>query len=85
MCSSSKGGQDLKIKKIPTSALDPSQLTDFVAIANAADARREERKRQELKAQKQAQRLAAAQEEKRHQKQSSTGSTWDRLLMACHL
>lgn len=86
MCSSSKGGQDLKVKKIPTSVLNHSQLSDFVAIANAADARREERERIELEAQRQAQRLAiAAQEEKRHQKKrSNTDSAWDRLLVACH-
>jgi len=48
MCSSPKSSSSSKIKKVRTSPLSNSELNNFVAIANASDARREERERLEL-------------------------------------
>lgn len=43
MCSSPKSSAVSSLKKVPTSALTSSELNSFVSIANAADARREEK------------------------------------------
>ncbi len=43
MCSSPKSSAVSNLKKVPTSPLTSSELNSFVSIANAADARREEK------------------------------------------
>jgi hypothetical protein len=85
MCSSPKASQDLKVKKIPTSSLNQAQLSNFVAIANAADTRREAKEQAEQAALKQSQRLERAE----HgyaltQKERQGDSFLNRLLIACH-
>ena len=43
MCSTPKSSSAVKLKKVPTSQLTNGELNSFVAIANASDARREEK------------------------------------------
>ena len=43
MCSTPKSSSTTMVKKVPTSAFTNSNLSNFVSIANAAEARREER------------------------------------------
>lgn len=45
MCSSPKSSSVTSVKKVSTSPLSNRELNNFVAIANASDARREERER----------------------------------------
>ena len=45
MCSTPKGSALTAVKKIPVSAFSSSDLSDFIAVANAADERREQMKR----------------------------------------
>ena len=47
MCSSPKSSSVSRVKKVSTSPLTHSELNNFVSIANASDARREERERVE--------------------------------------
>ena len=47
MCSTPKGSALAPVKKIPVSAFSFNNLTDFIAIANAADERREQKMRDE--------------------------------------
>ena len=47
MCSTPKSSSTTMVIKIPTSAFTNNNLSDFVSIANAAEARREERERVE--------------------------------------
>ncbi len=47
MCSSPKSASSAKVKNVSTSAFTNSELSDFVSIANAAHARKEEKKRVE--------------------------------------
>ncbi len=85
MCSSSKASQDLRVKKIPTSALKNEQLSDFVAIANAADARREAKEQAELEALKQSERLVLADQQYAFDLQpDKRGNFLSKLRTACH-
>lgn len=47
MCSTPKSSSTTKLKNIRTSPFTNNNLSDFVSIANAADARQEERERLE--------------------------------------
>lgn len=47
MCSTAKTSSLTKLKSVSTSPMTKSELNSFVAVANACDARREERERLE--------------------------------------